>query len=433
MHDVNLTLAIAMAVVMVLGLLSARLKPSILSVPLLSLAAGFVAGPEIAGLIDPATWPHQDKILEQAARFTLALSVTGIALRTPVRDLRALLAPVTLLLTLGMLGMWLAGSLVAWSVLGLAPLLALLLGAIVTPTDPVVASSIVTGRFATGHLPDRVRSTLSLESGANDGLGYLFVLLPILLLHHVPLAGEDLEAALGTWLVDVVLIGALLAVLIGAALGSMAGLALRAADRTHLVEEHSFLSFSIALSLLAVSGAKLAGSDGILAAFAAGIALNLSIDRKEEQAEENVQEAISKLFNLPIFVLLGLALPVAEWRELGWTGLLFAVLILLFRRPPVVLALAPALRTRLKTADLGFVAWFGPIGVAALYYAMLAKSKTGEDLFAEVSLVIVASIVAHGISAAPLTRRYARLRGAPVERTPTPTGGPPAERSGGLL
>lgn len=415
MHDLNLTLALAMAVVITLGLLSAGLKPGLLSVPLLALSAGVVAGPEVIGLIDPDTWPHRDKILEEAARFTLAISVMGIALRTPVRDLRRLLAPVALLLTLGMLGMWLAGSLVAWGVLGLTPLVALLLGAIITPTDPVVASSIVTGRFAESHLPDRVRSTLSLESGANDGLGYLFVLLPILLLTQAPLIAGDMGAALTRWLVDVVLVGVLLAVAAGAVLGALAGWALRTADRHDLVEEHSFLSFSVALSLLAVSGAKLAGSDGILAAFAAGIALNLTIDRKEEQAEENVQEAISKLFNLPLFVLLGLALPFAEWREIGWIGLVFAGLVLLLRRPPVVLALGPAVRSRLEGPDTAFLAWFGPVGVAALYYAMLAKAKTGHDLFPEVSLVIVASIVVHGLTAAPLTRLHARAARAKPE------------------
>lgn len=412
MHDVNLTLALAMAVVIVLGLLSARLKRSVLSVSLLALAAGVLAGPHVAGLLDPDAWAHKDKILEEAARFTLAISVMGIAVRTPVRDLRALLTPVALLLTLGMAGMWLASSFLAWSVLGLAPLAALLLGAIVTPTDPVIASSIVTGRFASEHLPDRVRSTLSLESGANDGLAYLLVLLPILLLQHAPLVGAGLETALLSWLREVVLVGVLLAILIGVALGALSGLALRAADRADLVEEHSFLSFSVALSLLAVSAAKLAGSDGILAAFAAGIALNLAISRKEEQDEENVQEAIGKLFNLPIFVLFGLSLPLADWLELGWTGLVFAGLVLLIRRPPVVLALRPPLATRLTRADVAFLSWFGPVGVAALYYVMLAQAKTGQDLFAEASLVIVASIVAHGLSAAPCTRFYARSGGA---------------------
>lgn len=270
----------------------------------------------------------------------------------------------------------------------------------------------MTGGFAKSRLPDRVRSTVSLESGANDGLAYLFVLLPILLLEHVPLTGGDVATAGTRWLVDVVLIGVLLAIAIGAALGTVAGHALRAAERMRLIEEHSFLSFSVALSLLAVSAAKLAGSDGILAAFAAGLALNLSIDRAEERQEENVQEAISKLFNLPVFVLLGLALPFAGWEELGSAGLLFAGLILLLRRPPVALALAPALRPRLDRADVTFIAWFGPVGVAALYYAMLASAKTGHDLFPEVSLVIVASIIVHGLSAAPFTRLYGRRAGS---------------------
>lgn len=410
MDQLNVALASAALVVMGVGLLSNAIKRSPLAEPLLALAAGVLIGPQVLGLLDLAATGHEHAILEQAARLTLAIGVMGIALRTPLGSMRALWRPLTVLLVLAMLGMWLAGSLLAWLVLGLGPLAALLLGAIVTPTDPIVASSIVTGPFAREALPDRVRSTLSLESGANDGLAYLLVLLPIAVLHHAP----PIEAALGHWLVDTVLIGVLLAVVAGIAMGGLAGLALRRADARGLIGEHSFLSFSVALSLLALGAAKLVGSDGIIAVFVAGIVLNLLVDRRREHQEENVQEATGKLFNLPIFVLLGVALPWQGWLELGWHGPALALLVLLLRRPLVVLVLAPLLRTRLQRADIAFLGWFGPVGVAALYYAMLAVRETGiEALWPAASLVVTASVVAHGISAAPLIRLYAgRARGA---------------------
>jgi sodium/hydrogen antiporter len=405
MDQLNIALVSAALVVIGLGLLSNAIKRSLLSEPLLALAAGVLIGPEVLGLLDLAASGHEHAILEQAARLTLAIGIMGIALRTPLGSMSALWRPVVVLLILGMLGMWLAGSLLAWLVLGLGPLAALLLGAIVTPTDPIVASSIVTGPFAKETLPDRVRSTLSLESGGNDGLAYLLILLPITVLHHAPPA----EAALANWLVGTVLIGVVMAVAIGIAIGGLAGLALRRADARGLIGEHSFLSFSIALSLLALGAAKLVGSDGIIAVFVAGIALNLLVDRRRERQEENVQEAIAKLFNLPIFVLLGAALPWQAWLELGWYGLALALLVLLLRRPPVVLLLAPLLRTRLRQPDIVFLGWFGPVGVAAVYYAMLAVRETGiEAVWPAASLIVTASVVAHGMSATPLMRLYAR-------------------------
>lgn len=403
MHDVNVVVAIAAAVVIALGLLSSAIKRSVLSVPLLALLAGVAAGPLGLGWFDPARWPHHHTIVQEAARFTLAISVMGIALRTPVADYRGLLRPTALLLTVGMLGMWAASSALGWLLLGLAPMTALLLGAVVTPTDPVVASSIVTGATAERSLPDRLRSTLSLESGANDGLAYLFVLIPILVVAHGP------AVAVERWVQDVLLVGVLLAVAIGAALGAGVGAALRLADRAGLMEKHSFLSLSVALSLLAVTLAKLAGSDGILAAFVAGLSLSLVTSAAERVREENIQEAISKLFNLPVFVLLGAALPWSAWAEWGWLGVVFVGAVLLLRRPPVVLGLAPGLGAGLQRRDGLFLAWFGPIGVAAIYYALLALEKTGDPtVWHLASLVIAASVLAHGVTGAPLMALYRR-------------------------
>ena len=395
MQQINLAIAICGGVVIALGLMSGAIKRSVLSVPLLALGVGIATGPVGLDLLRWQEWSDPHRILKEAARLTIAISVTGIALRTPASDMRRLIRPVALLLSLGMLGMWAVSFGVVWGLLSVTPVLALLIGAILTPTDPVVASSIVTGAAAEEKLPSRLRSTLSLESGANDGLGYLIVMLPLL-----ALTPKGADGLWWSWLIDVVIIGVIVAVAIGIAAGWLIGRALRLADAKGVVENHSFLSLSVAMSLAVLSLAKVAGSDGILAAFAAGAAFNITVNEGEDYAEENVQEAISKLFNLPIFVLFGAMLPWGGWRELGLMGGVCALALLLLRRPVTILVLGPMVGGGLVRRDVVFLGWFAPMGVAALYYALHATEQSGTDMIWHVaSLVIFASILAHGITA----------------------------------
>jgi sodium/hydrogen antiporter len=402
MHQLNVTLAVAALAVIVLGMISAKVQQAPLGRPMLALAVGVLAGPEVLAWIRPEQWPDKHLILKEAARFTLAMSVMAIAMRTPIEDLRRFARPLALLLTAGMLAMWAVSAGLAWAALGLSPVLALLVGAAVTPTDPVVASSIVTGRTAEETLPDRTRSTLSLESGANDGLAYLFVLLPILMLTQ---AG----AVWQRWVVDVLLVGVVAAVAIGAAAGVALGFVMHRADKTGWIAHSSMLGLSIALAFFAVSAARLAGSDGILAAFAAGLALNATVDRSEELEDEKVQEAISKLFTLPVFVLFGALLPWGEWTALGWPAAGLAAAVLLLRRPLTVLLLGPVLGGGLDRRDKWFLGWFGPVGVAAIYYALHGLERTGETvLWSSVSLVVAASVLVHGVTSGPGLKLFAR-------------------------
>jgi hypothetical protein len=132
---------------------------------------------------------------------------------------------------------------------------------------------------------------------------------------------------------------------------------------------------------------------------------HLALDR------EPIQEAISRFFDLPIFVVLGMALPWEGWLELGWGGILLVAAVLLLRRLPAVLALRPLLGPlRSGGKDVLFLGWFGPIGAAALYYAAFSYRETGiEAAWTVGSLVICASVVVHGVSATPLTKLYGSL------------------------
>jgi NhaP-type Na+/H+ or K+/H+ antiporter len=408
--DLNLALAIVGGLVLLVGLFSAPIKRSLLSVPLIALSAGVLVGPSGLGLLDPAGWSGSEHtILEQAARLTVAISLMGIALRVPTgypfkswRALAMMLGPV-------MTFMWLASGLVVWLVLGLPFWLAMLVGAVVTPTDPVLSSTIVTGNMAEEKLPARLRNLLSGESGANDGLAYPFVFLSILMLERPP------TGALTHWLTLTVLWEVGAAVALGALIGYGAGWFLELAKNREIIEKPSLLAYTIALSLFVLGATKLLGTDGILAVFAAGIALNLAVDTEAETDAENIQEAVNRFFILPVFVLLGMALPWEEWLALGWKGLALVAAVLLLRRLPSVLGLTPLLkRTREVNGarDALFLGWFGPIGVAALYYATLSVREAGaHEAWVIGSLVISASVLAHGVTAAPFTNLYARRSG----------------------
>lgn len=178
MDQLNAALAITGAVIILVALLSGPIKKSLLQEPTIAVFAGIAVGPYGLSWLDVGSWGDENAILEQAARLTLAIGLMGVALRLKKRSVKMLWRPVVFLLTVVMLGMWLISSALAGAILGLPLWTALLLGAVITPTDPVVASAIVTGKFAKENLPLRVRDTISFESGANDGLAYAFVMLP---------------------------------------------------------------------------------------------------------------------------------------------------------------------------------------------------------------------------------------------------------------
>lgn len=396
-------IAIIGAIVLVISGLSHVLHRSPFQETVVALFAGIVAGPYGLGWLDLETLGDPIPILLEAARLTVAVNLMGTALRLTRQDLRALAVPAALLLTLGMVLMAGASSLVAWVVLGVSPLVAALIGTSLTSTDPVVSSAIVSGKLAQADLPRRVRSGLSLEAGANDGLAYPLVMLPVaFVLHAQPWH---------VWLVQDVLIDVVGGALFGAAVGVAAASLLRWADRHGAIGRMSFLAYTVALSLLILGLARVLKLDGLLSVFTGGLAYSLIASVRVKSKEENVQEAVGSLFTLPLFVLLGAALPWAAWQEQGWLMAALALAVLLLRRLPMWLALWPVLRRTYTPRDGLFLGWFGPIGVAPLFYAAHVTHETGQHaVWPAATAVITASILVHGMTAAPFTRWYGRRR-----------------------
>ncbi|NHN58721.1 MULTISPECIES: cation:proton antiporter [Halorussus] len=394
-------LFVAGVLVLLLGLLQKWFQERWwLTEPLTALALGIVAGPVGLQLLNLPPAADSPRVLTQVSRVTLAVADMGVALRLPrgypVDHWRSLAT----ILGAGMVLMGLISGLLVWSLLGVSFWMAMLVGATVTSTDPIVATTIVTGPVAKRNIPGRIRHFISAESGANDGAVYPLVLLPILLL------ARPTSEALWRWVTYVIgwQVGG--AVVLGAALGYAAARLFQRADMDDIVEQQGFVAYTLALTFTVLGAARLLTVDAILASFVAGIAYRMAPGRQQPSTERDVQKAMTKFFVLPTFVLVGVAIPWAGWASLGWRGLLLAVLVLVVRRPPVVLALARWLRPLQTRKDVGFTAWFGPIGISTLFYAMLAVQRTGSRrIWSIASLLIVASLLAHGLSATPLGKR----------------------------
>jgi NhaP-type Na+/H+ or K+/H+ antiporter len=372
------------------------------------LIVGVVIGPDVTNLVTlHLSQDSQDILMREAARVTVAISVMAAALRLPKGYMRRRARELTTILTAGMMAMWLVSSAVVYIISPVPFLPALLIGAVLTPTDPVLAHSIVGGKLAREHVPARLRHSLTAESGANDGLAILFVMLPLIFLQH-PAA-----QAWHTWFLDALLREVLLATIVGLLAGWAAGKAVAWMRHRPFAEETSLLTVSLSLAFSALAVLAPLNSDGILAAFVAGVVFKQYAEPQAEVRAEHTEEAIGRFFELPVFIIFGLFLPWHGWAELGWSGIAIVIAVLLLRRLPAWFALSPALHSLKGRRDILFNGWFGPIGISALFYASKADHELHQTwpIWEVGSLVVFASTLAYGISATPVVKRFRKPRG----------------------
>nr|WP_204262007.1 cation:proton antiporter [Blastococcus saxobsidens] len=384
---------------------SGRLRRWPVSEPVLGLLIGIVLGPHLLGVLDLAPVTEDQTWLHTATRLLLAVSVMSVALRYPLTDARSRLRPVLLLLAVVMPVMALVTAGLAALTLGVGLGAALLIGAALSPTDPVLASSVVTGTPAEEDLPARDRQILSLESGANDGLA-----LPLVLIALAIAGADSIGAGLAESLWQVA--GA---VLLGVPAGWLGARALRTGEQHGSTDPAPRLLFTVVLAFAVLGAAGLLHVDGILAVFVAGLAFNGVATGSDRTDDAPIDEAVNRFLVLPLFVAIGAVLPWAAWAELGWRGPALVVGVLLLRRLPAIWLLRRPLR--FGRPDAAFVGWFGPIGVSALFYLCLEAERLALDpvVLAAGSLVVAASTVVHGMTSSPGRVLYRRAH-TPADR-----------------
>ena len=388
---IDVVLAAGGLIGLVVAALSSRMRRLPVSEPLLGLLAGILLGPAVSGVLDVTPLTEDHTWLHTATRILLAISVMSVALRYPLAAVRSRTRPVLLLLATAMPFMVVVTAGLSGWLLGVGLTGAALLGAALSPTDPVLSSNVLTGEPAEQTLPARDRQLLSLESGANDGLALPFVLLAVAVAGPLSVGGALLESL---WQVAG-------AVAIGAVVGWVGGNAIRAGQDHGATDPGPLALFTalLALAVLGVSG--LVSVDGVLAVFVCGLACNGAGTGSSRTTDVPIDEAVNRFLVLPLFLGVGAALPWSAWGDLGWSGPALAVAVLLLRRPPLLLLLRRPLR--LGWPDAVHLGWFGPIGVSALFYLTLEADRLPVDptVLAAGSLVVAASTVVHGVTAAP--------------------------------
>jgi NhaP-type Na+/H+ or K+/H+ antiporter len=418
------------AVFIVMALSGSVLKRLPLSTSMLYLAAGVLIGPHALNLInfDPiAGAVIVERITEVAV--IISLFTAGLKLRVPLSDplwrLPVVLASWSMALTVGLI------ALIGVAALELPLGAAILLGAVLAPTDPVLASDV---QVSGPRDRDRLRFTLTGEAGFNDGTAFPFVLLG-LGLHGLHESGEGGWR----WLAVDVLWAIPGGLLVGALLGTATGRLIVFLRREH--KEAVGLDDFLALGLIAFSygTALLLHTYGFLAVFAAGLALRkieastvgqeqapdevvaaaAAEGRSEEiatdpetapaymtQAVLGFTEQLERIGEVAVVLLVGTMISV---NAVPGDALWFVPLLLLVIRPVAAgMGMIGSTTTWLQRA---FIGWFGIRGIGSIYYLMYAITHGVSDeiarLLTGLTLAVVAtSVVVHGVSVTPLMRRY---------------------------
>lgn len=374
------------------------------SIIYLALGVGLAIALNLLG--ESALDPFEDTlVIERVAEFALVIAVfsTGISLEAELRwrtwRSTVLLLAVAMPISIALVAAF--GSLM----MGLPIGAAILLGAVLAPTDPVLAGDVGVGGPG-DERQGEPRFTLSAEAAANDGLASPFVVMGLFV------AEQGGTGWLGEWALIDLLYAVVVAAVIGIGLGyGIGGLLTRLRDR-RMLGRHLDGWVALPTALVVYGVCELLGTYGLVGAFVAGLAFR----RYEYTHEYNGRvhagaEVVEKASELAVILLLGSIVTVAGLSEPGLSGWLLApALILIFRPLPVVALLT---RSGLKGRERGYIAWFGVRGVAALYYAAVVIDKgvlshhDASRLFWTVVAVVGTSIILHGASATPLTRRLA--------------------------
>ncbi|MGV9712976.1 cation:proton antiporter [Gordonia sp. NPDC003424] len=386
--------------------------------PLLFVVAGYVLANPTWGVltvdVDTSTVHRLAELTLALVLFTDASRVDVGRLRRAVRlPARLLLIGLPLTMLLGTLGaQWMFGSL-GWA-------LALFVGASLAPTDAALSVQVINDE----RIPRRLRLTLNVESGLNDGIATPVVTLAIALAATTLGLGESEHITVRDAVVEL-LVGVVIGVVVGALCAWMTNQSATRRLSSESTRQIAALATALGVFVLAIA----IDGNGFIAAFVAGMTFGYVIDRgRVESDDEGAPSALGddpalevlpelggELLAVVVWFLFGAALVPLALRVLEAGDLMlmivYAVLSLtVFRMVPVALSLIGA---RLPLRDVAIIGWFGPRGLASVVFALLGVEElagsngTAAPIAASaIGVTVLLSVIAHGVSAGPVARRY---------------------------
>ena len=388
--------SVAAALLLVAGV-SRRLTDTSFTPAMAFVLIGLLIGPLVIGDVTVAPASGTVRTLAEA---TLAVVLFADASRIKLRLLRSEYALPLRLLGIGLPLTVVAGALPAIAIfphlnVGEAVVLAVLLA----PTDAALGQAVV----SEPRLPSRIRQGLNVESGLNDG-----ICVPLLLI-ALAAADVDQKSASVHHAITIVLEEIGYGILGGAAAGLTAAAVVAIGRRRSLISGPWLQVIPIAGAALAYGIAAALGGSGFIAAFLAGAVFGGLVPRESEEASR-LNEELGDLLGGLTFLMFGAVLLGTALKHVSWQAALYAVLSLtIVRMLPVAIAM---FGSGARRQTVGFLGWFGPRGLASIVFAVITIQEAhlagSNTILLATYLTVGLSVAAHGITAAPLARRYAR-------------------------
>jgi len=414
-----------------------------LSEPPIALLFGIIVGPRVLGWLTPIVcdvtgcadkgavggWEWGDEILQEATRVIVGIQVFAVGIELPKfymarhwRSVAMMLGPV---MTFG----WIVCSLLVYWLFKTDFRTALVVAACLTPTDPVLAASIIGNSQFSNRVPKRIKHMLSAEARCNDGISFPFLFIGLYCLTEITAADVAKE-----WFLMTILWQCAFGILLGMVIGIASNQILRFSTDRKYIDEAGFTVFYLLLAIFSVGCASILGTDDFLVAFGCGYGFARDGWFTKRTQKTHFPSIVDLLLNSAMFVYLGAAIP---WHlfspgsitESVTPGRLvaFLVLVLLFRRIPIVLATYkwnPDIHTWTEALFCGH---FGPMGLGGLFLAIEARAhlETGGStplshppaylhpytdkekaimiIWPIVSFVVFGSTLVHGLSVLALS------------------------------
>jgi sodium/hydrogen antiporter len=390
------SLAIVSFALLAVAAISRRLAGTSLTATMIFVAIGLLVGPHVLDGIDIE---RISSLVRTLAEATLALVLFSDASRIDLGQLRRSVGVPSRLLGIGLpltIGLGALSASLIFDQLSVGE--AVILGVILAPTDAALGQAVVTEP----GVPAPIRQGLNVESGLNDG-----ICVP-LLFAAVAIADVESNIAGGRGALSLLLEEVGFGVLGGILAGAVVALIVVQAGRRGLIEAHWKQVIPAAGAALAYGIASGFDGSGFIGAFVAGIVFRALLRRDPEELNDLTEE-VGDLLSGATFLIFGAILLGPALGELNWELALYAILSLtLVRMAPVVVAMWG---TRARAPTLGFLGWFGPRGLASIVFAVIVVEESQlpqEHLITlAIYLTVGLSVFAHGITAAPLARRYA--------------------------
>lgn len=373
------------------GLLARKIAQADITAPMLFTALGIACGPAGLGWISATTTDHSIKVI---AEITLILVLFSDAAQIRFKHLIQFERYPMRLLMIGLPLTVIAGTIAAYGLFQLPWFSALILAIILTPTDAALAKNVMEKKTIDRNL----RHSINVESGLNDGIALPVLLLAIAVVN----AGGIEQLDTGYWL-EFISLQLIFGTLIGILIGRAGGFLINFTHKNRWISPMYQRLSSISLAIIAFSAAELLHGNGFIAVFLAG----LSMQTKHKVVIERIKEfgeAEGQLLTLAVFFIFGAVFIPAAWPHLSQETLLYAFLSLtLVRMIPVWISL---IGTGLSFKAKGFLAWFGPRGVASILYLLLvidslsgqAGSSFYNALLSTTVATILLSVFLHGLS-----------------------------------